>query len=65
LEERDAEILSHWREASPAAHADAMIQLAELAEKIVSHTGLTKDPDEMFPGFPELRRDIGSGDRAA
>lgn len=66
LEARDAETHSYWRGASPAAHADAMIELAEMAEQIVSHTGFTKDQDEMFPGFPELRQQsASSGDRAA
>ena len=66
LEARDAETLAYWREAPSAAHAEAMIQLAEVAEQIVSHTGLGKDPDEMFPGFPEpQQRRAGRGDRAA
>lgn len=61
LAERDAETVAYWREASPAAHAAAMIQLAEMAEMIVAHTRFTKDPNEMFPGFPELRRFDSSG----
>jgi hypothetical protein len=53
--ERDREIVEHWRSASPAEHAKAMIELAHYAEMMVAQTGFGKDPDEMFPGFPPLR----------
>jgi hypothetical protein len=52
LEQNDAETIDDWRQASPAAHAEAMIQLARMAEMIVVTTGFAKDPNEIFPGFP-------------
>ena len=57
LEQRDDEVLEHWRQATPEAHAQAMIGLARVAEMIVAHTGFSKDPAEMFPGFPPSRPD--------
>lgn len=55
LAERDREVVDRWRTASPAEHARAMIELAQLAEMMVAYTGRGKNPDEMFPGFPPLR----------
>jgi hypothetical protein len=52
VEERDAEVIEHWRQASPEAHAQARIGLARASGTIVAHTGFGKDPHEMFPGFP-------------
>ena len=53
--ERDGETVSHWRAASPEAHAEAMIELAEYAERMIEQTGYGKDYSEMFPGFPRPR----------
>lgn len=55
LEERDAEVVQHWRAASPAEHAKAMIELAHYAERMAAQTGHLKDVGEMFPGFPSPR----------
>lgn len=60
LEERDREVVDRWRLASPAEHAHAMIELAQLAEMVVAHTGRGKDPGEMFPGFPPARKRISA-----
>lgn len=60
LAERDAEIVTFWRDASPGEHARAMIDLAEYATQMVRLTGIGKDPAEFFPGFPP-RIDRGRG----
>lgn len=60
LAERDREVVDHWRSASSAEHARAMIELAQFAEMMVAHTGRGKNPDEMFPGFPPLRNQTGA-----
>lgn len=49
--ERDREIVEYWRSATPSEHARAMIDLAEYAEQMVRQTGITKNPEDMFPGF--------------
>lgn len=51
--DRDAEVIERWRDASPAAHARAMIELSDYAERMAAQTGLGKDPAERFPGIPE------------
>jgi hypothetical protein len=51
LAARDREVVEHWRSASPAAHARAMIELSRYAERIARQTGFRKRPDDMFPGF--------------
>lgn len=50
--DRDAEVIERWRNASPAAHARAMIELSDYAERMAAQTGLGKDPAERFPGIP-------------
>lgn len=52
--DRDAEVIERWRNASPDAHARAMIELSRYAERMAAQTGLGKDPDERFPGIPRL-----------
>jgi hypothetical protein len=52
--DRDAEVIERWRDASPAAHARAMIELSRYAERMAAQTGIGKDPDELFPGIPKL-----------
>lgn len=52
VEHYDAERAEYWARASPAAHANAMIELAAVAEMVVAHTGYRKPFDEIFPGFP-------------
>jgi len=59
VEVRDAEVVEHWRTASPEAHAAAMVELAHYAEQIAAYTGLGKPPEEMFPGFPPTPRAAG------
>jgi len=59
VEARDAEVVEHWRTASPEAHAAAMLELAHYAEQITAYTGLGKAPEEMFPGFPRTPRASG------
>jgi hypothetical protein len=54
--DRDAEVIERWRNASPAAHARAMIELSGYAERMAAQTGLGKDPGERFPGIPEPSR---------
>jgi|GEM_PF-3061582 len=54
---RDAEVIERWRDASPAAHARAMIELSDYAERMAVQTGLGKDPTERFPGIPKLPRE--------
>lgn len=51
VEASDAESVDFWRQASPEAHAQAMIDLSSYAEMMVATTGLGKDPDEHFPGL--------------
>lgn len=53
--ENDRETVKFWRQASPAAHAAAMIALSRYAERMSRQTGYGKDPSEMFPGFPPPR----------
>lgn len=53
IADRDAEVIERWREASPAAHARAMIELSAYAGRMVAQTGLGKDPNERFPGIPK------------
>jgi hypothetical protein len=55
LRDRDREVVAHWRTASPAAHAAAMIELSRYAERTARQTGIGKDPAERFPGFRPLR----------
>ncbi len=55
VEARDAQLIERWRQASPTAHAAAMIELARYAEMMVAHTGYGKDAAELFPGFPPQR----------
>lgn len=62
LQQRDAEVIEYWRKASPEEHAHAMIVLAQTAEMIVARTGLNKDPEDMFPGFPPLRTERPVGE---
>lgn len=54
VQDRDAEVIERWREASPEAHARAMIELSGYAERMAAQTGLGKDPTERFPGIPKL-----------
>jgi hypothetical protein len=54
VQDRDAEVIERWRDASPDAHAQAMIELSRYAEQMVAQTGIGKDPDERFPGIPKL-----------
>jgi hypothetical protein len=54
VEVHDAERVEFWRDRSDAEHARAMIELADFAEKVVSHTGYYKHPDDLFPGFPKI-----------
>lgn len=49
--EHDQQVVDFWRDASPAAHAQAMIDLADYATQLSRQTGFTKDPSEVFPGF--------------
>lgn len=51
---RDSEIVESWRQASPAAHAQAMIELSRYAEQMVLQTGIGKGSDDIFPGFPSI-----------
>lgn len=53
VEDRDAEVIERWREASAEDHAQAMIELSRYAERMAAQTGLGKDPVERFPGIPE------------
>lgn len=53
VEDRDAESIEFWRDASAEAHAQAMIELSRYAERMAAQTGLGKDPAERFPGIPE------------
>lgn len=53
VEDRDAEVIERWRDASAEAHAEAMIELSRYAERMAAQTGLGKDPAERFPGIPE------------
>lgn len=62
VERDDQEVIEHWREASPAAHAAAMIELARYAEQMTVRTGFGKNPNEMFPGF-RFERNDGSAQR--
>ena len=62
VETRDAEVVEHWRQASAADHARAMIDLADTAEQIVASTGFGKPYDEQFPGFPKA--DASEGGRS-
>jgi len=57
LEERDQEMIEYWRQATPAEHARAMIELAAFVENVAAHTQLTKEATIMFPGFPRARCD--------
>lgn len=52
IAERDAEVVAYWRNAPASEHARAMIELSEYAAAMVRLTGLGKDPDDFFPGFP-------------
>lgn len=54
--DRDAEVIERWRNASAAAHARAMIELSDYAERMVAQTGLGKDPAERFPGIQVVAR---------
>lgn len=51
VEEHDRQTIAFWRDASPEAHADAMIQLSEYAAAMAALTGLNKQNKERFPGF--------------
>lgn len=53
VEDRDAEVIERWRDASAEAHAQAMIELSRYAERMAAQTGFGKDPAERFPGIPE------------
>lgn len=46
---------AYWRTAPPQAHARAMAELADYAARMARQTGIGKDPDERFPGFPPPR----------
>lgn len=53
VEDRDAEVIERWRDASAEAHAQAMIELSRYAERMAAQTGFGKDPAERFPGIFE------------
>ncbi|MDB5169100.1 MAG: hypothetical protein JWO41_456 [Candidatus Saccharibacteria bacterium] len=54
--ERDQEVVDFWRAASPAEHAKAMIELSDYATSMIKITGIGKDPNERFPGFPPISK---------
>lgn len=53
IDNNDREMTDYWRNAAPEIHASAMAQLSDYASRLSQETGLGKDPNEMFPGFPK------------
>lgn len=48
----DAQTAERWRASSSAEHAEAMILLAEYAERVAAATGFGREVETKNPGFP-------------
>lgn len=54
-ERHDGGSRDYWRDASPAEHARATIELSRYAERMAAQTGFFKDKDEPLPRLKPLR----------